>query len=298
VRGSSDTKWLEGKNITLHRCDYNSIESLEKAVQGADYVIHVAGSVAAKSYEQFREANVIATLNLAQAVINVCPDIKRFLLVSSQTATGPAQTLESPSHPDHDCVPLSRYGKSKREAEIELLKKYSELPITIIRPPAVFGPRDTAIFTVFQSIAKGLGTVIGFKPKYVTLVYVKDLARGIKQAAESEASTGKTYFLGTEKPYSWPELNKMMSQANGKKAIILKLPHALVLTLGGVTGFMGKFMKKPPVFDYEKAVDFIQPYWICDISPAKKDFGFEHTTPIDRAFKESFDWYKEQGWIK
>lgn len=298
VRGNSNTKWLDGKNITLHRCDYSDIDSLENALKDADYVIHVAGSVAAKTYEQFRRSNVEATLNLAKAVEKSCPSLKRFLLVSSQTASGPAKDINSPSQPEDECRPLSRYGKSKREAEIELLSAFPNMPITIVRPPAVFGPRDTAIFTVFQSVAKGIGTVIGFKPKYVTLVYVKDLAKGIKMAAESENSVGKIYFLGTEKPYSWPDLNKMMANANGKKALVLKLPHILVMSLGGVTGFIGKFLKKPPVFDYEKAVDFIQPYWICDSSSANKDFGFNHDTSLEDAFRETFDWYKKEGWIK
>jgi len=298
IRKTSSTKWLDGKSVVLHECDFMDIASLEVAVDNADYVVHVAGSVAAKSYEDFRRSNVQATLNLAEASLKKSPKLKRFLLVSSQTAAGPAKSLDEPTHPNDECFPLSSYGRSKREAEIELIRNYPDLPVTIVRPPAVFGPRDTAILTVFQSIAKKVGTVIGFKPKYVTLAYVKDLAKGIKQAAVSENSIGKTYFLGTKEPYSWPELNDMLAKAYGSKAMIIKLPHILVLTLGKITGFWGQFMKKPPVFDYEKAIDFIQPYWICDSSTAFDDFGFVHQTDIFTAFKETFDWYKSVGWLK
>ncbi len=299
IRGSSDTKWLAGKNVTIHRCDYNDIASLGKATNSSDYIIHVAGSVAARSYSEFKKANVEATINLAHAALKNSPELKRFLLVSSQTASGPAKNLDSPTRPEDESIPLSSYGKSKREAELELLRGYSDkLPITIIRPPAVFGPRDTAILTVFQSISKGLGTVIGSKPKFVTLVYAPELARGIKLAAESDKAKGNTYFLGTEKPYPWKELNKMLGDAYGRKVVNLILPHIAVLSIGRIMTVLGGFLKKPPVFDHEKAVDFVQDYWICDSSSAQRDFGFQHKTTLQEAFRLTFEWYKSEGWIK
>ena len=61
---------------------------------------------------------------------------------------------------------------------------------------------------------------------------------------------------------------------------------------------VAKCIRKPPVFDSEKSIDFIQKYWICSVEKAKYDFGYEQKYSLEEGFKLTFDWYKSNGWIK
>ncbi len=94
------------------------------------------------------------------------------------------------------------------------------------------------------------------------------------------------------------EIMPEMKKALGKSFYIpLKIPHCLVLSIAGLSGFVGKFMKNPPVFNYDKGVDFIQPYWISSVARAKRDFGYSQQISLEQGMKISADWYKQQGWL-
>ncbi len=298
VRKSSDLTWLKGKKIELVEADFNNISSLEASLDGVDSVIHCAGVIAAKNYEGFLIGNKNATLNLIQAILNKKIDLKRFLYVSSLMAFGPAKDFNNPILPYQEMNPLSNYGKSKKETELAIEEFKKIMPITIVRPPAVYGPRDKATFTVFQSVNLGIGTLMGFNTKYVSLINSMDLARGINEACLSKNTIGKSYFISSEEFYTWPQIISEMKKSFNKKYVLtLNLPHSLVLGIGGVSEYFGKFSKNPPVFNYEKAIDFIQDYWICSIANAKEDFGYQQKISLSDGIQITADWYKENKWL-
>lgn len=299
VRKTSNLRWLEGKNIELIEATLYDKSALEKAVEGVDYVYHIAGLTFAKNYEEFLKGNRDGTRNLLEAVKAKSPNIKRFTFLSSQTVAGPASKLDAPISEDLIPHPLTSYGRSKKAAEDEVLKYLNDFPVTIIRAPAVFGPRDTAIFDVFKIVNMGFGTLIGLKKKYISLIYSEDLARGIIEATESDNTIGKTYFIASDKPYTWDYLIDNMKTALGRKNVIkIRLPHFVVLSAAWTSQLLGKLSSKPPVFNYEKGIDFIQDYWICSPKNAQNDFGFKEKYSAKEALDQTAKWYKEQGWLK
>jgi nucleoside-diphosphate-sugar epimerase len=299
IRKSSNLRWLKDKPIELVEASLNDKEALKKAVQGVDYIFHIAGVTAAKNYDVFLKANRDGTRNLLEAVAeSEHSNLKRFLHCSSLTVSGPAESLDKPSSEDMPCKPITSYGKSKKAGEDEVRKFIDKFPITIVRPPAVYGPRDEDILDVFKTVKAGLGTMIGFSPKYVSLIHSYDLARGIIEAAESDNTIGKTYNVSSEEFYTWNQIMPIMKKALGVKFYIgLKIPHFLVLTIAGISGFIGKFMENPPVFNYEKGIDFIQSYWIGSVEAAKRDFGYRQKVSIEEGMKITADWYKEHNWL-
>ncbi len=298
VRKTSNLQWLKDLPIELIDVSLNDRNALESVVEGIDYIYHVAGLVAAKTYDEFLKANRDTTLNLLQASLDRNPDIKRFLLVSSQTVAGPSKSLDKPKTEDDIPEPLTKYGKSKLEGEKVAHQFMDKLPITIVRPPAVYGPRDPAIRDIFKIANKGLATLIGFNNKYVSLIHSSDLVRGIKLAAQSDKSVSQTYFITSSQFYTWSEIMDAMKIALNKRTMLkLHLPHSLVLSLGAFSGFLGKFSKKPPVFDYEKSIDFIQNYWICSPEKAKRELGFVTEIDLLEGLTETAKWYKEHKWI-
>jgi nucleoside-diphosphate-sugar epimerase len=298
IRKTSNLQWLKNLPIEYVNVSLNDEKTLESVVENVDYIYHVAGLVAAKTYDEFLKANRDTTFNLLQACVNKNPNLKRFLLVSSQTVAGPSKSLNSPKTEADTPEPITKYGKSKYEGEKVAYQFMDKLPITIVRPPAVYGPRDPAIKDIFKIANKGLATLIGFNKKYVSLIHSSDLVRGIKLAALSDNSVNQIYFITSNQFYTWDEIMDVMKFALNKKSIIkLRLPHSLVLSLGAVSGFLGKFSKHPPVFDYEKSIDFIQNYWICSPEKAKNELGFVSEIDLIEGISNTANWYKEHNWI-
>ncbi|MCE5304797.1 MAG: NAD-dependent epimerase/dehydratase family protein [Chloroherpetonaceae bacterium] len=298
VRKTSNLQWLANKPIQLVEASLDDKSKLLDIVKDVDYIYNVAGVIAAKSYNDFLRANRDGTRNIIEAVYEVNPNIKRFIQVSSQAVAGPASSLDRPVKESDECHPITSYGKSKKEGEDVVRSFKDKLPITIVRPPSVYGPRDPAIRDIFRIGKMGLGPLMGLSDKYVSLIHCDDLVRGIIMAGESPNSVGETYFITSKDFHNWQQIMGVLKAALGKKAFItIKFPHPLVLAAGGVSEFFGKFSKKPPVFDKEKALDFIQDYWICSPEKAKKDLGFESQIDLQSGFNETAKWYKDNKWI-
>lgn len=298
VRRSSNLRWLKDKPVELVQASLSDKESLVRAMDGVDYVFHIAGQTAAKNDEEFLRANRDGTESLLKAIEIAKPNLKRFLYCSSLTVSGPAKCLEEPITEDMPLNPITAYGRSKKAAEELVYRYFDTLPITIVRPHAVYGPRDEDILDIFKAVNKGLGTLIGFDKKYVSLVHSYDLCRGIIDAAEAPNTLKQAYNLSSERPYTWEEVLPAMSKALGaKRYFALKIPHSVVLSAAYLTEFAGKFMKNPPVFNYEKGKDFIQKYWISSVQKAKKDFGYEQKISLEEGMKITAEWYKKMGWL-
>jgi nucleoside-diphosphate-sugar epimerase len=299
VRKSSNLRWLKDKKYELVNVDFQDLESIRAAVKDIDMVYHIAGATFARNETEFLRSNRDATRNLLQVAHEECPNLKRFLFVSSQTVAGPAESLDKPVTEDMTPNPLTAYARSKKAAEDEVLKFKNLMPITIVRSPAVYGPRDTAILDMYKIVQKGIGPLIGMKPKYISLIHGEDLARGIIMAAESPNTIGQLYFITSNKFYSWPTLMDTMKSSLEKSFLLkIKIPHWIVISVAGTTEFLSKFQKTPALFNRDKGCDFIQNYWICSNQKALRDFGYMQEIELEEGMKQTADWYKKQGWLK
>ncbi|RMD49819.1 MAG: NAD-dependent epimerase/dehydratase family protein [Ignavibacteria bacterium] len=296
VRESSNLRWLEGKDVEIYKCGLFDKEGLEEVLTGTDYLFHVAGVVKAKKWEGYYRGNVETTENLLDVTLKVNPDIKKVVIVSSQTACGPSLDGK-PCTEETEPHPITRYGKSKLEQEKLASKYMDKLPISIVRPPAVYGERDTEIYLFFKTYKSGLMSLIGFDNKLVSIINVHDLVEGIYLAGIKEEAKGQTYFISSEEYYNWPKIGEVTSKAFGKKALTIRLPHFLVYTVAAIAQFFSYFSPKAATFNIEKARDFVQKYWICDTSKAKKELGYSQKISLEEGIKQTIDWYKENNWL-
>lgn len=297
IRRTSNLRWVEGKGYELIESDFESIESLRPAVENVDYVVHIAGVIAAKNFQGYLRGNRDATRNLLQAIRLYNPNIQKFVYISSQTATGPAKSLDKPVDESSPCHPITRYGKSKLEAE-KVVTHYSlELPTTIVRLPAIYGPRDEALADMFKLAKIGIAPVIGFSKKYVSILHCFDAVEGIFLATIRQTNTGEIFFITSNEFYTWDFLMECMGNATGKKIYKIPIPHTIVYASGLLTQIIGYFYSKPPVFNLEKAKDFTQKYWICSHKKALEKLGFEQKISPKDGMKETFEWYLRNKWI-
>jgi nucleoside-diphosphate-sugar epimerase len=297
LRTTSSTAWLKNLPIEIVYGDVFDSVALEKAVQGVDYVYHSAGLTKAKKKEEYFRANAEGTRLLLNAAIKVNPAMKRFVFLSSQTAAGPSPSA-TPVTEDVEPHPITTYGRSKRAAEEIMLAAKDRISMTIVRLPAVYGPRDKDIYAFFKTMRGGLQPVAGFKDKFVSLLHVQDIVRGVVMAGESAVAAGQLYFLSSKRIYGWDEIGKITRQALGRKAFTVRIPEWGIYTVSAFAEFFSLFSSKPALINFEKAKDMVQDYWTCDSGKAKRDFGYEQQITAEDGIKGTIAWYVQKGWLK
>jgi nucleoside-diphosphate-sugar epimerase len=297
VRKSSDMKWLNGKPIELVYGDVFDEHALQNAVSGVEYVYHSAGLTKAKTKEEYFRANATGTKNLLDATLRQNPSLKRFVHVSSGAAVGPSQT-KAPIDETARPHPITTYGKSKWQAEEECTKVMKTLPLTIVRPPAVFGERDKDVFEFFNTFAKGLQPMVGFSEKYVSLIHVTDLVRGIILAGESPNTVGQTYFITSKDVYGWKEIGEATRVVMNRRALRIRIPEAGIYLIAAFAELFSTLSPKPALINFEKAKDMVQNYWTFSHEKAKRDFGFEQQISLEEGIRRAVEWYKREGWLK
>jgi nucleoside-diphosphate-sugar epimerase len=296
VRSTSNTRWLKRLSVEEVHGDLFDAQVLRDAVSGVDLIFHSAGLTKARTAEEYIKANATGTRNLLEAAAAHNPGIRRFVHISSQAAVGPSPTKvpiaeETPAHP------ITGYGRSKWMAEQECHRLMGALPVTIVRPPAVYGPRDQDVFAFFQTMARGLQPMVGFRDTYVSLIHVFDLVRGFLAAAESTRSVGQTYFITSREVYNWKQVGEVTRRVMGVRAISVRLPKAAVYAVAAVAQGMASFGEKPALLNIEKAREMVQDYWTCDHRKALRDFGFQQEVGLEEGIRTTVSWYREQGWL-
>jgi nucleoside-diphosphate-sugar epimerase len=294
IRKTSNIQYIKALPVEFLYGELLDEKSLKPAVEDVDYVFHVGALTKALDPFTFYTVNVDGTRKLYRACQTVNPNIKRFLFVSSQAAAGPSYDT-SPISESDACHPISDYGKSKYEAEI-FLRAQTDIPWTIVRPPSVFGPRDSDVYTIFKLVSNRITPIIGDGNYYINLIYVKDLAAGIIQAAISEKSIGETYFLADRSAYSWSDFSALIEDALQISSFKLNIPLWLAYSVASLNELLSKLTRKSSILTRQKFREFTQRYWLCTSAKARTHFDFS-TRPINEAINDTIEWYKEKNWL-
>ena len=296
VRKKSNLRWIADLNV---ECFYGSLydqASLLRGLEGAEMIYHVAGVTKARTKEEYFKGNFEGTRNLIDAALQHKSKLARFVLVSSQTAVGSSPTL-IPIDEDQPANPLTDYGRSKRAAEEYALSVMDRLPLTIVRPPAVYGPRDTDILEFFRTVKFGIIPQLGGTEKYLSLIHVKDLCRGIVDAAEHPGAAGKVYFITSPKPYAWGEVSRITLKILEKRGFQIPVPIGLMKGIALISEGVSALTKKPALINKQKIIDMEQEFWTCSPDKAKKELGFECEIDLEEGIRNTLTWYKEQKWL-
>lgn len=292
----SESKWLAGLDIVEIHADLFDEEAISDAVKDVDYVYHVGGITRARDWRTFERINVDATMSLLEIVTRVNPDVKRMLVTSSLAAVGPCE--DGVATEDSPLRPITRYGRSKALMEKRLESSGSEVSRTIVRPPAVYGPRERDVFTFFRALSKGICPIVGStEGPVLSLVHVGDVVKGMVDAAESPAAEGETYFIGSETFFSWSDVKQAATSALNRWALTIAVPPFLIGAVGTAVEFAGKVTGSYPPLNREKAREIRHACKMCSIEKAKRDFYYKQRVSLDEGIKETIGWYKKMGWL-
>lgn len=296
IRKTSNLKWLEKLPVKLVVASLFDPETYKDVLRNADYILHVAGVTKAGNPADYYRGNVQTTKLLLDTVLDVNPSLKKFLLVSSQAAVGPSPD-KKPIDEDYPLHPLTDYGKSKMEAE-NLARGYMDrLPITIVRPPSVYGPRDTDVYIFFKNLRRGWNLQVGDTDQLVSLVYVEDLAGGIIQAAFSEKSSGKTYFLCEEPAYYWSHVAETAAGIMNRNYRTIKVPLLAAKGVASLLEVISGLRKRPTILNRQKILEIQQPYWAISSGRAREDFDYHTGFALPDGIARTIEWYQNAGWL-
>jgi len=296
VRTTSNLRWLQNESVEYVYGELTDISSLHKAVEKIDVVFHLAGKTKAKDKAGFFSANVQGTENLLKAASQVNPHISRFVYVSSIAAAGPGQK-ERPLQEEDIPKPVTIYGKSKLEGERKVWEFRDKIPVTIVRPPVVFGPRDVDVLRFFQIIAKGILPRLGWKDRYAGFVYVEDLVKGLFLTAFHPAAVGQLYYLATVGVFSWEAFGQCIAKVLSRRVVPMPIPlWGLVLFMLGEEIRM-RISHHESILNLQKLPEYRNRFWTCSIEKAKQELGFQPEWTMESAIKKTVQWYKEFGYL-
>lgn len=293
VRKGSDLKWLKGLPIELTFGDCRDRTSLREAVKDADRVFHLAGITKAVKEKTYFEINASGTENLIRTCLENNPRLQKFIYVSSQAAAGPCRNGDKKRESDQ-CEPVSAYGQSKRMGEELALAHAHEIPLVILRPTGVYGPRDKDFYTLFKWVSKRIKPCFSGK---VSLCYVQDVVQAILLAAESQTKSGEIFFLSDGTDYLMREVGDVFARTMGVSPLSIPIPKWLIFGIASLSDYLSLLSRRPSLISRGMAEQMVQKDWTCDITKAKTVLGFEPQYQLSQGARLTYQWYKNQKWL-
>jgi UDP-glucose 4-epimerase len=285
----------KGRSAEVVYDDAAGLASLIKT-EKPDYVMHVAGATKGVTYGDFRQANVMPTQNLLDAIKKEHPEIKRFVLVSSLASYGPS-AQSTPHTESKERRPIEFYGQSKLEAERAVEAMGTTLPWTIIRPSGVYGPGDADYLNLFREIERGRNVYFGNRKRWFSNVYVDDLVEAILLATTHESARSKGFFVCDNVPVTWEMFQEAMARLSGKRVRTMDLPEFFV-SLAAMGGeFATMIDKQPRLFNRQKAKMGAAEAWTCKSDLLRQTLGWTSRVSMDDGIRRTFEWYRKEKLI-
>lgn len=298
VRPSSDVAHLRPFGIHYTSLSFGDTRALVKELEEKQYqyIIHAAGITKAKTEQEYNSVNAGYTQKLAQAAAEASIPLKKFVFISSLAALGPVvYTQTAPIHEQSRAQPVTAYGKSKLLAE-QYLSEIKELPLVVLRPTAVYGPREKDIFIVLKTLNLGLEPYISNKPQWLSFVYVKDLAKAVMQALDAGIHHA-SYNVSDGNSYDRYALATITKRILGKKSVRIHVPMGVVNVMARLLEAAYASSSKMPALNREKLNELAAENWNCSIERIREDLGFVPDYDLEKGLAHTLKWYKENNWL-
>ncbi|XVJ66370.1 MAG: NAD(P)-dependent oxidoreductase [Lacibacter sp.] len=295
VRIGSNIDHLKNLPITFAYPDFTNLFKLRNEIIAGqyDYIIHAAGLTKGKNEEEYNMVNAQYSLTLGKAAQTPQASIKKFVFISSLAAVGPLDKYSNNINELTPENPVTSYGKSKLLAE-GMLQQLT-LPLIILRPTAVYGPRDKDIFIMFKAIKRGVEIYLGKQNQRLSFIYVKDVANLAIAALFSDRKG--VYNITDGNNYTRYDLAIYLKQYLNQKTIKFHLSKNVVKITAFILEYSMRMFNKTSVLNREKLNELLANNWACDIKKAKNELGFVPKYDLDKGLKESVDWYRQNKWL-
>ena len=273
----------ETARVELVLGDLDDALALRRLVTGADALVHVAGIIKARHARDFQVVNVEGTRHVAAALSDAAPRIP--VIHISSLAARASQ--------------LSPYAASKRGGEEAITAIAERQPLTIIRPPAVYGPGDTEILPMFRAAAAGLCPVPAASGARLSLIHVQDLATAIAAALKTPPQR-PLYEVddGHSGGYSWPEISLALSQALGRQVRSIRLPRPVMTVVAAAVEAHRSLGGPVTALCLDKLGELYHPDWVASGPRLEAETSWHPAFALAEGFRDTIAGYRAAGWLK
>jgi nucleoside-diphosphate-sugar epimerase len=289
-------QWIQEDRVEVVRLDKWTPDVLTPVFEGIDRFFHLAGVTHARAKSDFFHLHVTVTKHLLDACCAASPQPRRVVVFSSLAAAGPSVTGR-PLVEDDAPRPVSWYGQSKLEQERIAGSYRDRLSVVIIRPPAIYGPRDRDFLPLFRAAARGFYPVSAGGPGLQSFTYVDDVVNGASLAGTRNVPSGSTYFVASHEITTWKAVGSVLENALSRPIRYIPVPLWIV-PLAGVFGEVSNrlFGTKLTV-DRNKAMEGRFPHWTCLPALAERELGYQASVDLSEGINRTLRWYRDAGWM-
>jgi nucleoside-diphosphate-sugar epimerase len=296
LRPHSSPQWIETLPVDIKRADYSDAQALRKALEGCQAILHFGGATKAPDPGAYLRANASTTQSLLEAAAATIPQLKLFLLCSSQAALGPSPSLD-PLSEDAPPQPITAYGKSKLAAE-KICREYDgRFPLVILRPPAVYGPRDRDILIFFKLIRWWLSPTIGSQDRFFSLAHVRDVAQITRSILDQFNAGFRIYHVTDGAIHRWQEVADTIAQVLHRRPIKFHVPMGLAVAASRLISKWSNVAGRVATLNREKLDDLLQKYWLISSRRAETELGYAPQYDLQSGVEMTARWYEEKGWL-
>jgi nucleoside-diphosphate-sugar epimerase len=311
VRRAATVTRLQQQGAQVVTGDLDDIQSLTRAIEGAQTVYHLAGLTSSTQAKRMMHVNGEGTRNVAKAcALQSQPPV--LVHVSTIAAAGPT-SREGLKRESDLPSPISIYGRSKLAGEHAVAKYAQEVPTTIIRPAIVYGPHNRDMLPIFRTIQYlRFHPVSGWKTPPLSFIYIDDTLDVLRRAAihgsrlpppcgnvaeQLTAGRGVYFASGPEHP-SYADLGGLLRKLLDRPhAPIVYLPHPLPWLFASIHELTLRLKGISDTFNRDKIQESKAESWACSSDLAHRDLGFVASCPLVERLKVTIDWYHENGWL-
>ena len=296
AREGADLGPLREAGARIVAGDLSDRGGLDRLVEGADAVLHVAAvyRTAGHPDRYYREVNVSGTERLLEAAL--AAGVKRFVHTSTVGVHG--HVARPPADEDSPIAPGDVYQATKAEAEALAAQFGRErgLPVTVVRPGAIYGPGETRLLKLFRAIARGRYAIVGSGRSFYHPVYIDDLVAGFLLALERPEAAGERFIVAGPQYVSQAELADLIARHTDGRVFPLHVPAAPLRLAGAVCeAICVPLGIEPPI--HRRRVEFWTKSRAFSIEKARRVLGYRPAVDIEEGIARTAAWYRQAGWL-
>ena len=280
--------WIEG--------DLSSPGALARLVEGADAVAHVAAvyRTAGHPDSYYHDVNVGGTERMLEAAARA--GVRRFVHTSTVGVHG--NVRDPPADEAAPFEPGDVYQETKAEAEGVALRFHRDrgLPVTVIRPGAIYGPGETRLLKLFRAIARRRYAIVGSGRPHYHLVHIDDLLDGYELALSHPAAAGEAFIIAGPRSVSQSDLAATIARHTGGAVLPFRIPVAPIHLAGDLCEAICVPLEiEPPL--HRRRVDFWTKNRSFSIDKARRVLGYAPKVDIEDGVARTAAWYRQAGWL-
>ena len=296
VRPGSVTERVRSSASRVVEGALGDAAAASRLVERADAVLHVAAvyRTAGHPDSYYREVNVVGTERLLEAAAE--RGVRRFVHTSTVGVHGHVE--RPPADESAPIAPGDIYQATKAEAEALALgfHRTRGLPVTVVRPGAIYGPGETRFLKLFRAIARGRYAVVGTGRTFYQPVYIDDLVAGFLLALDRPEAVGEAFLVCGPSYVSQSDLAALVARHTGGRVLPFRIPARPLQWAGDVVeAICVPLGLEPPL--HRRRVDFWTKSRAFTIEKARRLLGYAPRVDLDEGIARTAAWYREAGWL-